>query len=316
MNFGLNVKKEIIEKGFKDRCCKKAFLTGILRGSGTLYSEDNELGLDFTLYDEEIAMLVSGYLKNLFGYEIREFSAYDDRLNKRDLFTLSIKGESGVKVLIDLGILTSQEEELSVNMKFFSEVNKKECCMRAFMKGLFVAVGSSSVPRKGDTANTGYHLELSFFHSETASEVNDKLAKVGIFAKIMRRKDRYVIYIKAAEDISSFLAFIGASRSALELTDIVISREITNTSNRRTNCDLANLEKQVQASVKQINAIKKIIKIKGENFLKPELLEVAKARISSPDDTMAELAEKLKISKSCLNHRLRKLVTIALDTKE
>ena len=127
----------------------------------------------------------------------------------------------------------------------------------------------------------------------------------------MRRKDRYIVYLKAAEDISNFLAFIGASRSALTLTDIIIAKEITNTSNRRTNCDLANLEKQVSASQKQIKAINKIFASKGENYLKQDLLTVAKARIDNPEETLSELATRLNVSKSCLNHRLRKILLVA-----
>ncbi len=316
MNFGLEIKKEIIEKGFRDKCCKKAFLSGLIRGSGMLYEEEGEIGLDFTLLDEETATLVSGYLFALFGYEVREFSAYGDRLNKRDVFLLSLKGEKGLFVLKELGILNLEGDEYSVNLKFFGEETKKECCQRAFMKGLFTAVGSCTVPSINGVMQTGYHLELSFYHAESASEINGKLASVNIIAKIMRRKDKYIVYVKAAEDISNFLAFIGASRSALKLTDIIIAKEITNTSNRRTNCDLANVEKQVQASQKQIKSIKKIFSLKGENFLKSELLSVAKARLNFETETLSELSLRLNLSKSCLNHRLRKIVSIAENLGE
>ncbi|MBO5928313.1 MAG: DNA-binding protein WhiA [Clostridia bacterium] len=311
MNFGRVIKKEIVEKGFKDKCCKKAFLSGLIRGAGMLYEQDGEIGLDIPLLDEETATLVSGYFLNLFGYEIREFSAYGDKLNKRDVFLISIKGEKGLFILNELGILISDGEEYSVNMKIFGDINKKECCLRAFMKGLFTASGSCTVPSLNGVEQTGYHIELSFYHAETASEINGKLANSGIIAKIMRRKDRYIVYLKAAEDISNFLAFIGASRSALTLTDIIIAKEITNTSNRRTNCDLANLEKQVSASQKQIKAINKIFALKGENYLKQDLLTVAKARIDNPEETLSELATRLNVSKSCLNHRLRKILLVA-----
>ena len=102
-----------------------------------------------------------------------------------------------------------------------------------------------------------------------------------------------------------------APKSVLKITDLMINRELSNNSNRQKNCDLGNLNRQIEAVAKQIDAIN-LLKEKGElDSLKPELLLVANARVDNPEETLNELAERLNLSKSCLNHRLRKLVSLA-----
>ena len=137
------------------------------------------------------------------------------------------------------------------------------------------------------------------------------MAQNGVLTRIVKRREGYIVYIKSAEDIKDFLAFLPAPISVLKLTDLMIERELANKINRQKNCDLGNVNKQVEASVKQVKAIKKIDKIIGLEGLKPDLMATAKARLENPDETLNELAEILNISKSCLNHRLRKIVEIA-----
>ena len=113
------------------------------------------------------------------------------------------------------------------------------------------------------------------------------------------------------EDIKDFFAFLPAPISVLKITDLMINRELVNNSNRRKNCDLGNVNKQVEASSKQISAINKIEKTVGLESLKEDLYNTAIARRDNAEETLVELAERLGVSKSCLNHRLRKLVQIA-----
>ena len=131
----------------------------------------------------------------------------------------------------------------------------------------------------------------------------------------MRRKGKFVVYIKSVEEIKNFLAFLSLPLSVLKLTELIIEREITNASNRATNCDLANVEKQVEASAKQISAINKIKKY-NQSLLSDTLKEVAEARLTYKDETLVELSSRLNISKSCLNHRLRRIIAIADGIKE
>ncbi|MBQ8426981.1 MAG: DNA-binding protein WhiA [Clostridia bacterium] len=313
MNFAETIKEEILNKPIKDRHCKKAFLAGFVRGSGTLYEKDGELGLDFKVNSEEMAMLVANYFYTLFKYDIREISVSEDRLNKKDKFVLSISGNETTEILKELEILVEEDGEDAVNLKFYGTITEKECCLKAFIRGLFVAVGNCTVPTPEDSANTGYHLELCFSHYTPALQTSEKLAENNVITKITRRRENYIVYIKSAEEIKDFIAFLPAPVSVLKLTDLIINREIVNDSNRRKNCDLGNVNRQIEASSKQIDAIEKIEQTIGFEGLKAELKAVAVARKENPEETLNELAERLKITKSCLNHRLRKLICIAKE---
>ena len=237
MNFGESIKKEILSKPIKDVHCRKAFVAGIIRGSGKLYENDGSLGLEFSVTDEETAMFMTTAFRTIFGYEVREVSVSEDRLNKRDRFSLNISGERTEEILKELGILVEDENGLAVNLKLYGELTKKECCLHAFIRGLFVAVGGCTLPTDNRSSSTGYHLEMVFSHYTPALETAEKLSTCGITAKITRRRESFVLYIKSAEEIKDFVAFLPAPVSVLKLTELMINREIVNYSNRQKNCD-------------------------------------------------------------------------------
>ena len=310
MNFTDKIKKEILSKPIKEAHCKKAFIAGLIRGSGVLYEKDGELGLEFKAFDEQTAMTLTTAFYELFNYEIREVSVSESQNNKSK-FYLSISGQKAIDILSELGVIITDEEGFGVDLKFFGDITQKECCLRAFIRGLFVATGNCTLPNENDNSSTSYHLEISFSHHSPALETSCKLAEYGIMTKIVKRRDSYIIYIKSAEEIKYFLAFLPAPISVLKITDLMINRELANKINRQKNCDLGNVNKQVEASAKQIVAIKKIQTTIGLDSLSKDLENTAKCRIDYPDETLLELAERLSVSKSCLNHRLRKIMTIA-----
>ncbi len=312
MNFTDKIKKEILSKPIKETHCKKAFIAGLIRGSGVLYEKDGELGLEFKVFDEQMAMTLTTAFYDMFDYEIREVSVVETQNNKSK-FYLSISGDKGLQILTELGILVSDEDGVGVDLKFFGQLTKNECCQKAFIRGLFVATGSCTLPNENDSSSTSYHLEISFSHHSPALETSAKLAEYGIITKIVKRREGYIIYIKSAEEIKDFLAFLPAPLSVLKITDLMINRELANKINRQKNCDLGNVNKQVEASAKQIEAIKKIASTIGLDSLSKDLSDTAKFRIEYSGDTLLELAERLKVTKSCLNHRLRKIMTIAKE---
>lgn len=310
MAFIDSIKNEILNKNIKERHCRKAFLAGLVRGLGSLYEGENGLGLEIKASNEQTAMYITSAVRTLFNYDIREVSVSEDRLNGKDKFYLSISGERVTEILSDLEILTESDGELVVNLKFYGKLTEKECCLRSFIKGLFVAVGNCTVPDNSESS-TGYHLELNFSHYTPALETSEKLAQFNVLTKITRRRESFIVYIKSAEEIKDFLAFLPAPVSVLKLTDLIINRELSNNSNRQKNCDLGNVNKQVEAAAKHIDAINKIIETIGLESLKPDLRETAIARVENSEETLSELSERLNVTKSCLNHRLRKLVAIA-----
>lgn len=314
MNFGEIIKAEILGKHIKDSATKKAFLSGFIRGTGALYEKDGETGLMFKVFGEDTLELVSQYFSSLFDYELREITAEEDRLNKKYRFTVFINGDGAEEIILSLGILKRERDGgYSVNFDFYSDLKSEEE-FKAFIRGLFVSAGGCTVPSVGG-GGTGYHLELVFFHPQTASRTSEVLASHGIKTRITRRKESYLAYIKSAEEIKDFIAFLPAPVSVLKFTDIMIDRELKNDSNRRKNCDLGNVTRQVEASMRQAEEIDLLEKEGLLSSLKPELAETARARRNFPEDTMTELAERLSITKSCLNHRLRKISETAEKLK-
>lgn len=316
MNFVNIVKNEILDKPIKEEHCKKAFIAGLMRGSGKLYEVDGEIGLEFRVSDEKSAMIVSSYLYSLYSYEVREMEVSEDYLNKKDRFLINVSGQQAEEILVDLGILINEGDTFAVNFNFYNKIIERNCCLRSFIKGLFYASGSCNVPSDKNRTKTGYHLEIAFSHSQPAMETAHELLKNGVNSKIMKRKDSYVLYIKSVEEIKNFFAFLPVPKAVLKLTDLMINRELSNNSNRQKNCDMANLNKQVEAVFKQIEAIDFIDNKIGLVSLKQNLLLVAIARKENPEDSLSDIADKLAISKSCLNHRLRKIMEIATQLKE
>ncbi|MBR5900330.1 MAG: DNA-binding protein WhiA [Clostridia bacterium] len=309
MNFSQIIKKEIVNKHVKEEHCKKAFLAGYIRGAGVLFEQDEVIGLEIKA-SERVNSLIAEHLSQVYGVKEDDLILEGNLSAKKKVLT--IFGDDLLNVLVDLEVFTLENGEYVLNFDLFGgKITQKECCLRAFFRGLFLACGTCTVPESDKNTNTGYHLQMAFSHSAPAGSVASKLAKFKIETKITRRKENYVVYIKSAESIKDFIAFLPAPVAVLNFTDLMINREISNKSNRQKNCDLGNLTKQVDASFKQIEAIKKLLNNNVLEQLSDDLKVTAKARVDNPEDTLNELAQKLSVSKSCLNHRLRKLVSLA-----
>ena len=307
MNFSDSIKKEITSKFNKETHCKKAFLSGFLRGEGVLFEQDGQIGLELRCSNTEAKSLIVEYVKSLYGIVP---TSKDGGTGKKQ--TLTIYGQDTVDILEDLQVFKIVDSEYAVNFDLYSGViTQKDCCLRAFFRGLFLASGSCTVPSKEHGGNTKYHLELSFSHSATAQATAEKLRKFDIDCKITRRKERFIVYVKSAEAIKDFLAFLPAPISVIKFMDLMIEREISNRTNRQNNCIVSNIGKQVDASIKQVEAIKKLQNSSLWATISTDLKTTANARVEFSEDTLLELAQKLNVSKSCLNHRLRKIVDLA-----
>lgn len=315
MNFTTTIKKEIIEKGVSSKCCKKAFLSGFIRSTGSICFNDGEYGF---MCETDILSAVNyakSLIKEIYGEVVLETSSYSDKLNKKERFIIETFGEKAVSILFDLGILGEGEagDELSLRLKSNKALLQKDCCIKSFIKGVFIGGGQATLPSANST--TGYHLEVAFNHAVPAGEYAEWLAKFGIFAKTIARRHKTVVYFKSAEEIADFLALINAPKSVIKITDTVISNQFSNNVNRQKNCDIANVNKQIVANEKYLNAIEIISSTIGLNSLDSELEKTAKLKQQYFEDTLSELAERLGVTKSCLNHRLRKLVQIAEELK-
>ncbi len=178
---------------------------------------------------------------------------------------------------------------------------------KGVVRGTFLGGGSITEP------NARYHLEIRLETKEAREKLVKIINKFNIEVKLLDRKYSYSIYIKDGEEISKFLALIGANSSVLKYEDIRVLKETKNNVNRKVNCETANLNKTINAAVAQINAIEKIKKKKKWNSLPPNLQEIAELRLENPDATLDELGKMLSdpIGKSGVNHRLRRIIEIS-----
>lgn len=179
--------------------------------------------------------------------------------------------------------------------KLLAEDNLK----KAYVRGNFMGAGSINNP------NNKYHLEIIFEKDEYANLTLNLLEQYGINSKILEK----TLYIKDGEEISNFLALIGGNSAVLKFAEIRVFREMKNNVNRLVNCETANLNKTISASVKQIETIKRLKKSGKFNNLPEDLKEIANLRLENPDATLEQLGNMLKnpIGKSSVSHRFKKL---------
>ncbi len=181
---------------------------------------------------------------------------------------------------------------------------------KALIRGIFLGSGSINDPTKK------YHLEILLKDKDVAQYIQNILKSFNIKAKILEMNN--TIYIKEGEEISKFLAFIGAQKSVLKYEEIRVMREIRNNVNRQVNCETANLNKTISASVMQIEAINYLKKIKKYEELPISLQEIAELRLEYPEMSLKDLGSLLEnsLGKSGVNHRLKKIIEIADEAKK
>lgn len=184
---------------------------------------------------------------------------------------------------------------------------KNSCCRRAYLRGVFLCVGSMSDPVKG------YHLELVTDNERKAFQIQQIIREFELDAKIIRRKKYFVVYLKEGSNIVDFLNICEAHVSLMQFENERIVKEMRNSINRRVNCETANISKTVNAAAKQISDIRKIRDTIGFSNLPQNLREMAMVRLEYPEASLKELGGYLvpPVGKSGVNHRLRKLSEIA-----
>ncbi len=199
--------------------------------------------------------------------------------------------------------LSFNKAELEFGSLNFEDVDVQ----KGIVRGAFLGSGSITEP------DARYHLEIRLESEDKRRELTKIIEKFGIEVKLLSRKYSYSIYIKDGEEISKFLALIGASAAVLKYEDIRVLKETKNNVNRKVNCETANLNKTVNASVVQIEAIKKLKRLKKFNKLPLNLREIANLRLENPEASLVELGQMLSepIGKSGVNHRLKRIIEIS-----
>ena len=191
------------------------------------------------------------------------------------------------------------------SMQYDENLNMDQ--IRWLIKGTYLGAGSINNPEKK------YHLEIGIAQKNDAEKVMEYLQLFGIKSNVIEKSSQYAVYIKDGEEISKFLALLGANKSVLRFEEIRVQREMNNKINRIVNCETANLNKTINASIEQIEAIKKLKANKQFEKMDEPLKEIAELRIQNPNASLIELGKMLKkpVGKSGVNYRLKKIMEIA-----
>ena len=184
---------------------------------------------------------------------------------------------------------------------------QKECCKKAFIRGAYLAAGSISDPNKF------YHYEIVCEYEEDAVQLQELLLYFELDAKVIQRKRNYIVYLKEGNNITDVLNLMGAVVSQMNLYNIMILKGMRNDVNRKVNCETANLNKTIEAAVKQIRDIEYLRDTVGLESLSDGLRQVAYVRLENPDMNLKDIGERLNptVGKSGVNHRLRKISEMA-----
>jgi len=186
-------------------------------------------------------------------------------------------------------------------------VLEDDCCRRSFVRGAFLTGGAITDPAKS------YHLELVTDHFNVSRQTYSLLLEMGFAPKETLRGGNFIIYFKQSSAIEDFLTLIGAPLHAMKLMSAKIEKDMRNSVNRKVNCDTANVTKTVDAASLQIEAIMKLESAGSLDDLPEKLRQTALLRFENPELSLQELAEisTPPVTKSCLNHRLRKLIELS-----
>ncbi|MDD6278591.1 MAG: DNA-binding protein WhiA [Oscillospiraceae bacterium] len=299
MSFSGEVRKEIC-RSVNDKERRFACLYGMLMFSRTLTAEH----ICFQTESTHSSAMFEKLIKSVFQGRIDFRRHENERKNGAVMFTYDITNpEHTAEILKCYNICP---ERRSIDFELIANSS-----LGVFAGGVFLACGSVNDPSKE------YHLEFVTPSELIAAELVMLLNDIEITAKTALRRGQYIVYIKDSESIEDTLTFIGAQKCTLEMINVKIYKDVRNKANRIANCDSANIDKVVNAAMRQLEDIKLIESSIGLDSLTDELREVSELRIENSDMSLKEIGECLNppISRSGVNHRFKKLAKIAEEIR-
>lgn len=307
LSFASDIKKELTNLPIKN-CCGKAELSALIRMNGSIFFSNKQIMVNIQTENAAIARRIYTLLKKYYEVNVELLVRKKMRLKKNNVYIVRLMN-NGEMILKDLQILG---EGFEINHRISSQLIKKKCCKRSYLRGAFLAGGSVNNPE-----TSSYHLEIFSLYKEHSESLSELMNVFSLNSRTLERKKGCITYLKEAEKIADFLSVIGAHHALLRFEDVRIVRDMRNSVNRLVNCETANLNKTISAAFRQVENIKYIDEKIGLESLPEKLQEIAKLRIAHQDVTLKELGEMVSggISKSGINHRLRKLDEIAEKLK-
>lgn len=296
MSFSNQVKTELCRGDLSPKSCVKAEAYGVLLFCHSFTDSEVKIVTGCPAFAQRLPELFKRAFRVTFDQRP------EGTVQRKETFLITEAGKRaaiGEALGYDPGITLAHH----INLALLEE----DVCRTAFLRGAFLAGGSVSDPVKS------YHLELCTSHYSVSRELAALLREVGFEPKQTTRKSNYVTYIKSSETIADLLTALGAPLASMALVNAKLEKHLRGSVNRRVNCDSANLDKAVEAALEQVEAIQRYARTKGLDALPDKLRETAELRMAHPELTLSQLAALFHppISKSALNHRLRKLMELA-----
>jgi len=310
MSFSARTKNELARVISEKKCCQLAEFLALIRMNGTIQISTNQkVSITVMIENAAVARKVFKLAKELFEIKTEILVYKKSRLKKNNVYAIRIPPQPQVgKVLHILG-LTDQNDNwnFAYQEQFPASLVKKQCCKKAYLRGAFMGGGSVTNPEGT------YHLEIVTGNKGHSMAIAAMMRNFGLPAKISLRKNSYVVYIKDSEQIVNCLNIMGAHSALLSFENTRVIKEMRNQVNRLVNCETANLNKTVNAAMRQMESIKTIQATIGLEKLPKGLKKIAELRLAYPDVSLKELGEAAtpKLGKSGINHRMRKLEQIA-----
>ena len=308
MTFSSKIKQEISTT----ECTRAEYLSelsGIIRTSAYIKIYNIKVQTE----NKFVANRIFGLFKILYDINLNITLRKNYNFKKNEIYVLELKKDT-LKVLRDLGIINEKNQLLRIPS---DSLLSDEELTRAYLRGVFMVSGSLNDPK-----TSRYHLEFLINDTEYAHFLNKLLNDNNLNSKILHRKKGYMVYIKEAEKISDFLRLIRAYNGVMYYEEIRVYREKVNMTNRLNNCEQANVERTISTSNKLISEINYIKESDMFDLLDEKLRETAQYRLRYPELSLIELSKVitietgLNVSKSCLNHRFRKIKEFADKIRE
>lgn len=298
MSFAGNVKSELCRNEPEKKCCALAETLGILLYANTFSADCIRIVTE----NREFSARLPKLFRRALGVR---FDALPEPNAQGKQTLLLTDAEKIRRVFAQCGFSADSSVSLHVNFALLEQ----ECCRRAFLRGAFLAGGSVTDPEKR------YHLELSTTHLKVSRETETLMREMELTPKETERKGSSVLYYKQSDSIEDFLTAIGAPVSAMAVMSAKIEKDWRNDANRKTNCDSANVDKAVAAAQEQLSALRTLDERGLLETLPEKLRETATLRKEHPEATLTELAalHEPPLSKSAINHRLRRLLSMAAE---
>lgn len=311
MSFSGDIKEELSGLTSGGRHCRLAETAAILSLCGKIIiTENNKYCVKIQTENLPVARKYFTLLRKAFNIRA-EVSVRKSR--EMRFYSAVVNKDREARRLLKDTCLLDEEGNISECMSLIhNQLLRQNCCRRAFIRGAFLASGSVSDPEKS------YHFEIVCTSEEKASQLRELMMQYEVDAKVVMRKNHYVVYVKEGSQIVELLGVMGAHVSLMQLENVRIVKEMRNTVNRKLNCEMANLNKTVSTAVRQAEDIRYIEATIGLHELSEGLEEIARLRLEHPDASLKELGDMLspRVGKSGVNHRLRKLSLIAEQLRE